>query len=40
MESLDILLIKVPYDATRVLLKEAPSGDYINASHIKVIAID
>lgn len=30
----------VPYDATRVMLKEASSGDYINASHIKVIASD
>lgn len=25
-----------PYDATRVMLEKAPSGDYINASHVNV----
>ena len=23
-----------PYDATRVVLNECPSGDYINANHV------
>ncbi len=25
-----------PYDATRVVLKECPSGDYINANHVRM----
>lgn len=25
-----------PYDATRVVLKECPSGDYINANHVEM----
>ena len=25
-----------PYDATRVKLRECPSGDYINANHVNM----
>ena len=25
-----------PYDSTRVELKECPSGDYINANHVRM----